>query len=113
MRYPKYKLLNFTGHVVNDAMAKITYPAENSFVARCNWDMVPVGQSEEGSIIYQSVFKGISGLPDPVEGVKYIVSSKVLNAALAEGRDDCIAVNDTIRDKDGRPVGCKGFRVDG
>ncbi len=113
MRYPKFKLRNYTGHVVHDAMGFMTYPAETMNVARCNYTMVPTGQTEDGSIIYTANWESISGLPEPEEGVKYLVSSKVLNAALSLGREDCISVNDVIRNRDGKAIGCKGFRTNG
>ena len=78
-----------------------------------NSNQYPIGQTEDGSIIYETEYLSLVGLPDPVEGTRYIVSSKTLNAALALGRGDCIAVNDVIRDRNGIAKGCKGFRVNG
>ena len=111
--YPKFQVINLTGHVINDAMAFMTYPAEKRRVARVDKTNVPVAQTEDGGLIYEIRYKSISGLPEPRVGTKYIVSSHVLNAALAGGRNDCIAVNDVIRGKDGNVMGCKGFRSNG
>ena len=112
-KYPKFKVVNLTGHTINDAMAFMTYPAEKRRVARVDKNNVPVGQTEDGGLIYETQYKSISGLPEYREGVKYIVSSHVLNAARHFGRDDCIAVNDVIRNGQGTVVGCKGFRSNG
>lgn len=113
MSYPKFRVVNLTGHQINDVMSMMTYPAENNLVARCDMNKAPVAQTEDGGIIYEMKYQSISGLPEPVEGVKYIVSSHVLNAAIAKGRRDCIAVNDVIRNSNGKAVGCKGFRSNG
>ena len=113
LKYPKYKMVNCTGHDIHDAMSFMTYPAERMVVARMNYNQTPAAQTEDGSIIYQTDYLSLSGLPDPVEGTKYIVSSKTLNAALALGRVDCVAVNDVIRDRNGIVQGCKGFRMNG
>ena len=112
-RYPTVKVINLTGHTINDAMGYITYPAEKMMVARCSYHKVPIAQTENGGIIYEFQYLNISGLPDQREGVKYIVSALVLNAAISEGRNDCIAVNDVIRDRNGHVMGCKGFRLNG
>ncbi len=111
--YPLVKVLNLTGHTVNDAMGYITYPIEKMMVPICNYKKVPVAQTENGGIIYEFKYLGIFGLPEPRKGIKYIVSAPVLNAAISEGRTDCIAVNDVIRDREGHVLGCKGFRTNG
>lgn len=36
-------------------------------------------------------FGDVVGLPEPAEGVKYVVSAIVLGAAKASGRTDCVA----------------------
>jgi len=111
--YPTVKVINLTGHTVNDAMGEMIYPAEKMMVARCSYTKVPVSQTEDGGLIYEFQYTSISGLPDPRTGIKYIVSAPVLNAALSIGRSDCIAVNDVIRDRHGHVMGCKGFRLNG
>ena len=113
LNYPTSKVINLTGHTVNDAMGEMIYPAEKMMVARCSYTKVPVAQTEDGGLIYEFQYTSISGLPDPRIGVKYIVSAPVLNAALSIGRSDCIAVNDVIRDRNGHVMGCKGFRLNG
>lgn len=50
----------------------------------------------------------VQGLPEPEEGVAYIVSGMVLNAI--PFRYDVFAPGDLIRDENGRPIGCKGLR---
>jgi len=113
MSYKIFKVVNYTGHDINDAMSMMTYPSENMKVARCSYNRVPKGKTEDGGIIYETQYTSISGLPEPLEGTRYIVSAPVLNAALQQGREDCIAVNDVIRDGNGNVKGCRGFRMNG
>ena len=49
----------------------------------------------------------VTGLPDPQEGVIYIVSGMVAGAA---PRPDVFSPGDLVRDDSGRPIGCKGLR---
>ena len=57
----------------------------------------------------KQVVYGESNLPDYEEGVYYIVSALVANAY--PERKDLLMVNETIRDDDGRIIGCKSFAV--
>tara|TARA_R100001082_G_C4359464_1_gene158596 strand:+ start:1658 stop:2071 length:414 start_codon:yes stop_codon:yes gene_type:complete len=57
----------------------------------------------------KQVVYGESNLPDYEEGVYYIVSALVANAY--PERKDLLMVNDTVRDDDGRIIGCKSFAV--
>lgn len=58
-------------------------------------------------------FGDIQGLPEPQEGVLYIVSALVLSAAKAAGRTDCVAPAtghpDCIRDAKGFILSVPGF----
>ena len=113
MGLPTYKVVNLTGHAIKDAMSGVTYPAEVDKVARCSYTPVEVAKTEDGGAIYEFQYNSISGLPAPKEDTKYIVSAPVLNAALLELRDDCIAVHSVIRDRKGVVQACKGFRENG
>ena len=57
----------------------------------------------------KQVVYGESNLPDYEEGVYYIVSALVANAY--PERKDLLMVNDTVRDDNGRIIGCKSFAV--
>ena len=113
LNYPTSKVINLTGHTVNDAMGEMIYPAEKMMVARFSINFKYTILPFHVKMIYEFQYTSISGLPDPRIGVKYIVSAPVLNAALSIGRSDCIAVNDVIRDRNGHVMGCKGFRLNG
>jgi len=49
----------------------------------------------------------VTGLPEPVEGVIYVVSGMV---ASASPREDVMSPGDLVRDENGRIVGCWGLR---
>lgn len=49
----------------------------------------------------------VTDLPDPEEGVVYVVSGMVASAA---PRGDVMSPGDLVRDENGRPVGCRGLR---
>lgn len=52
---------------------------------------------------------GVSGLPEPGNGVWLLVSRMVFDAA--PGRVDLLVPHDVVRDDDGRVVGCRSFLV--
>lgn len=51
----------------------------------------------------------VEDLPEPQEGVIYIVSFLVRQAA--SHRRDLASPGDLLRDSEGRPIGCKGLSV--
>jgi len=52
-------------------------------------------------------FGPVTGLPQPTDGIKYIVSAMVKSASA--GRTDLVSPGDLIRDASGNVIGCKGF----
>lgn len=55
----------------------------------------------------ETVYPGkVVGIPDPEDGVVYVVSSIVSSAS---GRPDVFAPGQLIRDEEGRPIGCRGL----
>ena len=79
----KISFRNFTPHtiVLNDGRS-----FESEGVAR-----VAASFTEFKNDVCEQTFGEITGLPEPVEGVKYIVSALVLAAAKAAGRTDVVA----------------------
>ncbi|PRR85515.1 hypothetical protein [Clostridium luticellarii] len=55
----------------------------------------------------KSVFGEVENLPDPQEDTVFVVSSIVAQAV--SGRKDIFIVNDTVRDKNGRIIGCRSL----
>jgi|BioPla2DNA2_1021312.scaffolds.fasta_scaffold03838_2 hypothetical protein len=57
--------------------------------------------------IVQKSFNEIEGLPEKQEGTIYVVSALVAGAA--KDRDDLFVPNDTVRDENGRIIGCRNL----
>ena len=104
------KFVNLTKHEIKDLISGEYYPVpENSAVV--NVDEVIVSE-EGGTQITKLIYKDIVGLPNPVDGVRYIVSAVILNA-LNGSRNDCVAPARPLRDSKGAVLGCRGFRTNG
>ena len=58
----------------------------------------------DGIPVKTSVFGEVEGLPEPKEDTIYLVSSIV--AQRVTGRDDVFIPDDSIRDEQGRIIGC-------
>ena len=99
--------INLTPHEINETTTNRRIPP--SGIARVKGATTQV-DTVDGVPIYRSTFKDtIEGLPDPIPGVIYIVSALALNA-VPEGRTDVVAPGNTVRDKQGKAIGCQGFR---
>lgn len=99
--------VNLTPHEINETITKRRIPS--SGLARVEGASVQVA-TVDGVPIYRSTFENtIEGLPDPVDGVIYIVSALALNA-VPKHRTDVVAPGNTVRDKRGKAIGCQGFR---
>jgi hypothetical protein len=76
-------------------------------VARCTVDNLPC-EDLEGFNLVETSLGEITGLPEPEDGVTYIVSRVVKEAS---DRDDLVCVGELIRDHNGKVIGAKGFSV--
>lgn len=99
------KFINLTGHPVTDTNTNKTFDpigcvrteAVTKKVYRAN-----------GIPVFRSTIKQLDPLPDPVDGVCYIVSNLYLNTC--PERTDVVAPGRVVRDEEGKPVACRGFR---
>lgn len=57
--------------------------------------------------IMEKSFNNVEGLPEPKENTLYIVSALVAGAC--KNRDDLVVPNDTVRDDQGRIIGCRSL----
>ena len=57
--------------------------------------------------VYETVYGEVEGLFEPAEGTYYVVSA--LTAQAAKDRKDLLIVDSTVRDSEGRIVGCTAF----
>lgn len=85
-----------------------TYPPGTNIVNLMKHD-VNVHTNEEGLIeLYKPTYGEVMGLPEPQPNTVYVVSGMV-NAATPD-RSDVVSPGDHVRDGEGKPIGCIGFR---
>jgi len=111
-------LVNLTPHpiVVRTDNGDITFPASGQ-VARvtCRQELAGYVLLDGVQIpIQRTTFGQVEGLPEPQDGVVYIVSGLVMTA-LAGTRDDVVQPDTSpagaIRDADGRIIAVRGFQI--
>ncbi len=101
-------VINLTPHEIKvyNQKGEIIQTFPSAGVARCK-----IARTEISSIgnipINATIFGQIENLPDEQEGIVYIVSTIVAQAA--KNRDDILIPDDVVRDKDGQIVGCRAF----
>ena len=109
------QILNLTPHnvvIVSEGEEVVTYSPEPT-AARVSVQTVQVGKITDqfGNRIpvTRSVYGKVTNLPEQKNGTAYIVSLLVAKAAKEEGRDisDLFIPNETVRDEQGRIVGCQ------
>lgn len=61
----------------------------------------------DGLAVTYSTFGDVEGLPDPQDGVIYVVSGLVLSAV--PDRTDVFAPGEAVRDGEGRVIGARGL----
>lgn len=110
------KIVNLTPHaitVLKNGEEIAVYDASGC-IARCESDTVTVGEiagiplteTRFGELYLIDGERVKHELPEQQDGTFYIVSALVARAA---GREDFVIVNDTVRDNDGRIIGCQSF----
>lgn len=115
MNVDKVKFVNLTPHpiVIAKETESIVIPRSN-IVARVEVTKEKVGEINEIPV-YKNCYGNIENLPDPVEGIIYIVSTIVLQALKEKGikRSDVVSPDTTnaVRDKDGNIIAVRGFQV--
>ena len=110
------KIVNLTPHaitVLKNGEEIAVYEASGS-IARCESKTfavreiagIPLTKTEFGELYLVDRERVKHELPEQQDGTFYIVSALVARAA---GREDFVIVNDTVRDNDGRIIGCQSF----
>jgi len=105
------KVINCTPHDVTIITTKgnITFP-RSGIIPRLTEQQKKINSINSNGIkidIMEKSFLEPEGLPEPQEGTIYIVSALVAGAV--KHRDDLVIPNDTIRDDQGRIIGCKNL----
>lgn len=105
------ELINLTPHDINiiSGDEKTTIKASGT-IARCALADTLV-KTIAGVPVFHQIFGEIEGLPGKKEGVIYIVSRIVADAAKAVGRTDVLCPASTIKDTEGHIIGCKGLSI--
>ena len=101
-------IINLTPHAINEVQTGKTFQPSGD-IARCTVSMEEVGEVE-GVKTFKAIYGDIKGLPAQKDGVFYLVSGMVLSAS---DRKDLLAPGDLVRDENGKPIGCNGFKVNG
>ena len=101
---------NLTPHQINvvDAAGAptLTLPASGT-VARCKATATET-ERVDGVPVFKTVYGEVEGLPEPQDGVLYVVSALVREAVKAT-RTDVVSPAEFVRDSEGKILGCKGF----
>lgn len=82
----------------------------SSGVARCSSKETRCYVDDCGIPVVRQVFGEVTDLPNPCDGVKYIVSA-IIAQALAGTRDDLVIPSHTVYDDQGHIIGCAAFAV--
>lgn len=99
--------INLTPHEIHEVKSDTVLPKA---AVPCRISATSIVLEEiDGVTIFGTNFGDIEGLPEPQEGVIYVVSALCLNAVPTD-RTDVVAPGNACRDKDGRVIGCLGFR---
>lgn len=111
------KIINLTPHAINLITEKKTAIIPSQGIARARQEEASVGVAKITTNVFAPVVKmtygAPEGLPEPRDGVRYIVSYITAMAAKAHGRntDDLLMTADLVRDEEGQITGCKKFSI--
>ena len=99
--------INLTPHIIKEVNSGKEF-APSGAVARVSSEKEELQKLGEIPV-FEVTFGEVQDIPEPKEGVYYIVSGMVLSAA--SDRTDLVAPGDLVRNEEGQPIGCNGFRV--
>lgn len=111
--YGDVRLMNCTPHeitVVGEAGEVVLTLPPSGMVARCSVKkehVATLGVGNHNIPVSWVTFGEVVDLPEPVDGVIYVVSRIVAEAR--RDRDDLLIPDDLVRDAEGRVIGCRGF----
>jgi len=102
-------LINLTPHElkIHGGEGVVSLPPSGQ-IARCSVTCSPVGE-HDGVPLSRSETGAVEGLPEPQDGVIYVVSMVVRSAV--PGRTDVASPGALLRDAEGRPIGCQGLVI--
>ena len=104
-------LVNLTPHALNVLPREgegVTITPSGA-VARVTTARAVVETLPGGIEVFQTTFGEVVGLPEPREGVRYVVSGMVAGHPSLRGRTDVLSPGELVRGADGQPIGCRGL----
>lgn len=99
------KIVNLTPHLIHETTSDRVFPSDG--IARAEVKTERIGDIG-GIPLSSAAFGAPEGLPDPEPGTIYIVS--LITYEAAGRRPDLVYPGELIRDEEGKPIGCVGFR---
>ncbi len=108
-------IINLTPHTVNLIREDGSVVAfESQGIARADQQVEEAG-IVDGVRIVRTTYGAPVDLPEPAEGVLYIVSSLTVSSARAVGRTvtDLLTPVESVRDGQGKIIGCKALAIAG
>ena len=107
MKTMQTNIVNLTPHEVSFVTENETQTiAPSGVIARVSTQTVTVGEIN-GIPVTETVFGELENMPEPKEGVVYLVSSIV--AQRCNGRQDVFIPNESVRDEKGNIIGCRSL----
>ena len=109
-------VINLTPHevvIVDDEGNKVFEFKKSGTIARCVVDRIHFDDAVIGKYkipINKTMFTAVQGLPDPKDGVQFIVSKPVAQA-MKGMREDLLIPDATYRDNRGVILGCRGLAI--
>lgn len=103
-------IINLTPHaitVVSGSGEILRQIPASGNLARVSARTVATGEMVDGIPVTTTSYGEVEGLPSPQEGVIYIVSALV--AGRVPDRRDVFIPNESVRDSEGRIIGCKSL----
>ena len=108
------KFVNLTPHDITivGEKATVVIPASGK-LCRVTCTVQDTGMTVLGIPVTRNTYGEVEGLPDEEPGVFYIVSSIVRSALIEEGiqRGDVLIPNESVRDENGRIIGCRSLAI--
>lgn len=101
------EFVNLTPHEIVETTTGAKFPSSKQ-TARVSVRYTKNGEVD-GIPLFEAQYGEVEGLPEPQQGIVYIVSSLVLEAMKGK-RSDIVAPGELVRDKSGQPIGCLGFK---
>lgn len=101
------KFVNLTPHEIMETTTGLRFPS-SGLLARVSVEYMKNGEIN-GIPLFEAQYGEVEGLPEPKRGTVYIVSSLVLDAVKGK-RDDIVAPGELVRNEEGQPIGCLGFK---